>query len=383
MSVPTLTGASLDRLGKATARCAKRFAKAGYQPVAVGHMFPAETLLDLYGEDLRTRAFLFPGGGSGGELCLRPDFTVPVALAHGEGGWDRPAAYRYQGPVFRRQPGAAGRPTEYLQAGIELLGHSDRARTDAEVLVTVLAALDEIGAGPVGIATGDLGLAFALLDAFEMPDRRRAALRRHFWRPARFHALIERYVAGAPPLSDRRRRLIEAASAPDSGRTVAALAAEAGEELGLRTVAGIAERASQLAAALDDPPMPEAEAALIEAALGVSGPAPEALARLRDLTRGIGPVVTKAVDLIEARLDALAEAGIDAATLSFNADFGRKLEYYDGFVFEITAPGRPDMPLAGGGRYDAMTVRLGAERPVPAVGAMLRPEAALAAADGR
>ena len=35
-------------------------------------------------------------------------------------------------------------------------------------------------------------------------------------------------------------------------------------------------------------------------------------------------------------------------------------------------------PLAGGGRYDAMTVRLGAARPVPAVGGMIRPEAVLA-----
>ena len=40
-------------------------------------------------------------------------------------------------------------------------------------------------------------------------------------------------------------------------------------------------------------------------------------------------------------------------------------------------------PLAGGGRYDAMTRRLGAAAPVPAVGAMIRPEAVIAARTAR
>ena len=70
--------------------------------------------------------------------------------------------------------------------------------------------------------------------------------------------------------------------------------------------------------------------------------------------------------------------------MSFDAAFGRNLEYYEGFVFEITAPAdsgkQSDLPpLAGGGRYDAMTQRLGAAQPIPAVGGMIRPEALLAA----
>ena len=96
---------------------------------------------------------------------------------------------------------------------------------------------------------------------------------------------------------------------------------------------------------------------------------------------GIGP----AVDRFEARLAALEAEGIDdRGALAFDAAFGRNLEYYDGFVFELRAPGgAAHPPLAGGGRYDAMTVRLGARAPVPAVGGMIRPEAVLAAARGR
>ena len=55
------------------------------------------------------------------------------------------------------------------------------------------------------------------------------------------------------------------------------------------------------------------------------------------------------------------------------------MEYYDGFVFSVAAPGRPDLPpIASGGRYDALVRALGRGRGVPAVGAILRPAAVLA-----
>ena len=48
------------------ATLAALFAQAGYAPVTTAHLFEADTLIDLYGEDIRGRAFLFPGtGGSG------------------------------------------------------------------------------------------------------------------------------------------------------------------------------------------------------------------------------------------------------------------------------------------------------------------------------
>ena len=50
----------------------------------------------------------------------------------------------------------------------------------------------------------------------------------------------------------------------------------------------------------------------------------------------------------------------------------------DIFVFEFrVAGGEVHPPLAGGGRYNAMTVRLGAPEAVPAIGGIIRPEAVL------
>ena len=50
------------------------------------------------------------------------------------------------------------------------------------------------------------------------------------------------------------------------------------------------------------------------------------------------------------------------------------MEYYDGFVFGFTHPGRPDLPAAAtGGRYDALTRALGGGDASPAVGGVIRP----------
>ncbi len=369
----------------ALATLAALFAGAGYAPVTTAHLFEADTLIDLYGEDIRGRAFLFPGAGGsgGGELCLRPDFTVPVVRAHGQGGWDRAARYAYQGPVFRRQDPGSTRPMEYLQAGIENLGAPDAAEADAQVFTLILEGLEAVDAGPVSVMTGDLGIAFALLDALPMPARRRHQLRRHFWRPRRFHELIEEFVAGPAEPTPTRAHLIAAANGPGAAGAIATIATEAGEPLGLREIDEIVARSLALAEAAADAPMPAEQAELIETALSINGPAGNALARLRALTAEGDADITPALDRFEARLAALDRAGVDAAGLPFDAAFGRNLEYYEGFVFEITAQGRPELPpLAGGGRYDAMTRRLGAGRAVPAVGAMIRPEAVLLAQEG-
>lgn len=63
----------------------------------------AELLLDLYGEDIRARAYV-TSDALRGEQMLRPDFTVPVVQMHMAHGAD-PARYTYAGEVFRLRRG--------------------------------------------------------------------------------------------------------------------------------------------------------------------------------------------------------------------------------------------------------------------------------------
>ncbi|MEL6206336.1 MAG: ATP phosphoribosyltransferase regulatory subunit, partial [Pseudomonadota bacterium] len=123
-----------------------------------------------------------------------------------------------------------------------------------------------------------------------------------------------------------------------------------------------------------EPPLPARELDLIDDLLAVRAAPPDALERLHDLTVDL-PALEPAVDRLDARFRALAAQGVDLAQLEFEASYGRTtLEYYDGMVFGLYAARRPDLPpVASGGRYDALTRRLGHGREIPAVGGVIRP----------
>ncbi|MEM6971374.1 MAG: ATP phosphoribosyltransferase [Pseudomonadota bacterium] len=374
----TREGGALAEIDALQDRLADFFAGAGYRPVAPPHLYPAELLLDLYGEDLHGRAYLFPAAGGADALCLRPDFTVPVALAHGGRGWDRPAKYAYRGPVFRRQEAGSTRPVEYLQAGIESIGAADPAEAEAEILSLTLEGLDALGAVGLDVVTGDLGIVFALLEALRIPAALHAALCRHLWRPARFQALLDEARRAKPAPSSARAALIAAAAGGPAA--LAEHLARAGEIIGLREMTEIEERIAAFDADARAAALEAEQAELITTVLRTTGATGDVLSALRSLTIGAGLDLTAALDRLERRLDAMTRIGLDAEGLFFDAGFGRTLEYYDGFVFEVRAANRPSLPpLAGGGRYDGLTQRLGASSPIPAIGAMIRPEAAMAA----
>ncbi len=365
-------GPGLARLEAELSRITGVLLSTGGTRVDPAALQPAEVLLDLYGEDIRARAFVATDEGA--EMMLRPDFTVPIARLHMAGGAP-PARYVYCGPVWRRQEAGSDRPREYLQAGIEIFDGEDVAARDAEVLALIVEAL---GDAPAEIVTGDIGLVLAAIDALGTSDLRRAALRRHVWRPARFHALLERYGARHGVLAGQRADLLAAVA---EGRVPEMIAA-AGMLVGLRDMDEIAARVGRLAEEAETPPLDPGLVAGLEAVLGLKGSAGAVLADLRRIARGM-PALDAAADRLALRLDAFSARGIDPDRLAFEASFGRtNLEYYDGFVFGAFASGRSDLPpVASGGRYDALTQVLGQGRRVPAVGGIVRPEVLLALAE--
>ena len=70
--------------------------------------------------------------------------------------------------------------------------------------------------------------------------------------------------------------------------------------------------------------------------------------------------------------------------IKFATAFGRGLDYYTGFVFELHDPqGRADGQLVAGGRYDGLFARLGCAEPIPAVGLAAWIERLVAIGGGR
>ncbi|MCX7300316.1 MAG: ATP phosphoribosyltransferase regulatory subunit [Rhodobacterales bacterium] len=340
------------------ARLSAHFIAAGAVPIDAAILQPADILLDLYGEDIRARAYV-TGDPLRGEMMLRPDFTVPVVQMHMESGAD-PARYTYAGEVFRRQETDDTRPNEFLQVGFEVFDGASAA-ADAEVFATIAAALGDL---PVKAATGDIGILVAAVAGLRTTPLRKAALVRHIWRPRRFRALLDRF-GGKLPAPPHRTALLSAADP----------FAAAGPEIGLRSRAEVAERIENLRIDAAAPPISAEEIDLIDAILGLRETLPHVLSELRDISVDM-PAIIPSVRRLGERTDALAARGVDVEALDFEGNFGRtSLEYYDGFVFGFSSLRHANLPpVATGGRYDALTRVLGQGRVVPAVGGVIRPE---------
>lgn len=388
------SGPSLAALQRACADASAVFAAAGFVAIDPGSVLEAENLLDLYGEDVRGRAFVFEGG-EGKDLCLRPDLTLAICRHHlGRGGGG--AKYVAAGPVYRRPSLGETRPAQFVQVGCEWFGAEDAATADAQTFKLVSDAVRAIGVEDFAVETGDLGVLFALIDAAAIPERWRARLKRHVWRPSRFAALLEDYAS--PDTDDPgRHALLKAIGGlePDQARSAIErmLALSETTHVGLRSPEEIAARFLEQAEDAQAHPLPREVVDAIEAAATLSAPSGEALSRLRDLSRAASIDITPALDRFEARLARVQDLGIDAAALPFDGEYGRNLEYYGGFTFEIydanlaQTKGRRAAQIAGGGRYDGILGAASRAFGFPpaagsAIGAAIRPETLIALKEG-
>lgn len=356
---------SIASLKEAT-RLAEEFAAAGAVRVEADILQPAETLLDLYGEDIRARAYVTQDVMRG-EQMLRPDFTVPVVQMHMADGTE-PARYTYSGKVFRQQDEDPSRPSEYMQVGYEVFDGSNPVAADANVFATIANGLK---GAPVKAITGDIGILTAAVQGLDTSDARKSALMRHIWRPKRFRALLDRFSGQTPTPASRVALL-----ASDATRNTDA------PLIGLRTQADVEARIQALRDDAKTPALSKSQVGVLNSLLSVCETASNALSQLQDLAVDL-PAIDAAVDRFSARLDALAAQGISMDALMFDGSYWlSQMEYYDGFVFGFLCTDETGSPVATGGRYDALTQVLGQGRSIPAVGGVIRPEVLVALKGG-
>jgi ATP phosphoribosyltransferase regulatory subunit len=104
-------------------------------------------------------------------LALRSDMTLPIARVaatryRAEGG---PLRLCYFAHAYRSVGRGSGQPTEFLQAGAELIG-VEGPEGEAEVIALLLAALDRAGLARHRIGLGDSALYRDLLRRLEVPE---------------------------------------------------------------------------------------------------------------------------------------------------------------------------------------------------------------------
>jgi ATP phosphoribosyltransferase regulatory subunit len=345
------------------------FLAAGFERIEPPILQPASIFLDMSGEEVRRRLFL-TADAAGEELCLRPEYTIPVCrayLASSRAG--AIAEYSYLGPVFRARGGGGG---EQTQTGLESFGRRDAEAADAEVLSLAMEAATAAGGAMLTARLGDAGLFDAVLDSLTISEPWRRRLRRGiarglslediFTRPSR-SALAQPGVLAA----------LESADHAGAKALVEDLLAIAGvDAVGGRTASEIADRFLEQASLRSGPPIEAEKRAALDAFLSISGDPDEAAVELRRLAHSAGLNLSAALDAFERRNGFIAARGVAIEATRFSAAFVRNFDYYTGFVFEAHDPRSPDAKTAlAGGRYDGLARRLGAGEDIPAVGAAI------------
>jgi ATP phosphoribosyltransferase regulatory subunit len=346
------------------------YERAGYARVAPAILQPAEPFLDLSGEDIRRRMFLTTDP-DGHELCLRPDLTIPVSrdyLASPNAG--EAVGYCYLGPVFRHRGDA---PAEFVQAGIESFARRDTAAADAEMLSLGLEATAHYGIAAPEVRMGDVGLFGALIAALDLSPAWKRRLVKDFNRAGSLADDLDQLVSAAAIERPEYQGVLAAMAGSDpkaAHALVTDLLSIAGiNAVGGRSVGEIADRFLEQAALGASSGLPRATRALIEQFLAINGDPDEAADALRTLGAEANLDIGAALDLFESRTGFLAAQGVEVSRIRFSTAFGRGLDYYTGFVFELHDPEfHVERQLVAGGRYDGLLTRLGALEPIPAVG---------------
>ncbi|WKA55941.1 ATP phosphoribosyltransferase regulatory subunit [Planococcus shixiaomingii] len=108
----------------------------------------------------------------GETLVLRPDMTSPIARVAASKLLKEkmPVRLGYYSNVFRAQKREGGRPAEFEQMGVELIG-DDSLYADAEVIILASAILKELEVESSRIVIGHTQLLQSILKEFGLDDR--------------------------------------------------------------------------------------------------------------------------------------------------------------------------------------------------------------------
>lgn len=340
------------------------FERQGAEIVEIDVLQPADPFLDIVGEDLRRRIFMTEDE-SGASLCLRPEFTIPVCIKYLNDSNRTAKLYGYCGEVFRQHRHTA---PAFYQAGIEDLGDSDEARSDARSLNSALSTLRAIDHhSSLDIVLGDQAVFEAVLAALGLPAGWQQKLLRCFGEGEQMYELIERLAKPRPtaPLKDPIKGYIinndfqSLVAAIDLEMRQAAISPAAG-----RTPDEIARRLVEKQR-LSNIHLEQQQIATLMEFLKIEGALDDADRALGYFAQANNINIDAVLQQFGRRKTEMMRVGLDLKDIVYQAAFGRKLNYYTGLIYEIRHKGAL---IAGGGRYNRLMTMLDAEIPIPAVG---------------
>ena len=319
-----------------------QFIESGYEPVTLSILQPSSPFIDRMGPEMQRRLFTFTDP-AGEPLCLRPDLTIPTALEHlrrGIGGANR---YCYQGTAFRYQPRGSGKPEEFTQLGIEIIGEtmSDTHQKDAneaEVFEQILKIIIAAGVSRFEIVFNDSSHLADKVNEYDFSEA--------------FKSQLKRRLLQSDSLDDIQQTLTTRAQNAAPSPNPLRMNFEETDNIIGRSGAEIMARLERKQQENQNNANDLKELNWMRVDLEKKS---EGKADLPDFAR---PLIQQAMAL-----------GCHEEQLVYAPNLGQKMAYYTGLFFEIHVPALQEKRvIASGGRYDDLLFSLGATQPVPAIG---------------
>lgn len=346
---------------------ASYFATASSEAVDIPILQPADPFLDMAGEDLRSRIFLTENE-NGDSLCLRPEFTIPVCRNHIALNAATPKRYSYIGEVFRQRREGG---TSFHQAGIEDLGGDNEPASDARSLSDALNAVHQAAPNAsLQVLLGDQSVFEAVLASLGLPRGWQKKLARAFGSAELLEQALQDLASPrlGNVIPERLRQIVDEQG---EDALVTALAQE-------MQVAGISPAAGRSPSEIARRLMEKQQLAAVQLAdrvltalktfLSIRVPLEQATVQLTEFAEQNGLDLGAALQSFGKRVEEMCKTGIDLAIITYDAGFGRPLDYYTGLVYEITSRDADCGVIVGGGRYDRLLTMLGAKERISGVG---------------
>jgi len=350
------------------------FINKGYTFYNPAMTIPADIVMNFMGEDVRNR-LLFTSSPGGDELCLRPDFTLPLAISY-INNEVQANKFVYDGYAFRFP--SINEKTRYCpefrQIGIENFGDKSKIDVEGDVISQVCEILSSFYDDHLEIKISDIFMFYQLLNHLKIDTYLFNRVRRLYWRGMSATKIKDSIKKIMNTRFDAKPRLDLIDEYKNNNLSSIALIQKLTGSDDLSIFSGrrpddIVKNYIDKSELINGTMINDTAIEQITEFLSIKGDISRVVKLLDNFQKKYHIDFAEGIENLENRVKILKKNQIAKDIIEFNATLSRKVEYYTGLIFEIrTKNENKNEPIAIGGRYDKIFEELGSKKPIPAVG---------------
>ncbi len=350
------------------------FINKGYTFCNPAMTIPADIVMNFMGEDVRNR-LLFTSSPGGDELCLRPDFTLPLAISYINNELQS-NKFVYDGYAFRFP--SINEKTRYCpefrQIGIENFGDKNKIDAEGDVISQAYEILSSFYDDHLEIKISDISMFYQLLDHLNIDTHLFNRFRRLYWRGLSATEIKDSIKKIINTRFDIKPRLDLIEEYKNNNLSSIAFIQKLAGSDDLSVFSGrqpddIVKRYIDKSELSNNNAINDTVIEQITEFLSIKGNISKITQLLDNFQKKYHIDFAEGIENLENRIKILRKNQIPTDMIEFNATLSRKVEYYTGLVFEVRMKNKnKNEPIAIGGRYDKIFEQLGSKDPIPAVG---------------